>query len=111
MTKCYCKLEVAKVDSAFRQQCIHLDIRVLPRYMLLYLLHDMHGCCTLIVYGCRAPGSKSLSLAKYNLLRHYTLVGLMDQLDKFFRALELLLPTYFGEASSVYRENSKLTVN
>ncbi|ELT95052.1 hypothetical protein CAPTEDRAFT_225063 [Capitella teleta] len=54
---------------------------------------------------CRYPGPKSLAQAKANLKQHYTIVGLADQMEDFYWALERLLPDYFRGILDLYRRN------
>ena len=57
----------------------------------------------------REPGPTSLALAKYNLVKHYTLVGFIDDLASFVEGLERLLPEYFKTGHDFYKKHGMQT--
>ena len=56
---------------------------------------------------CSVQSQQSLDQAKHNVLKHFAVVGLMEDLPNFFYTLEYLLPQYFKGALEDYTENSK----
>ncbi|XP_052224212.1 heparan sulfate 2-O-sulfotransferase 1-like [Dreissena polymorpha] len=54
-------------------------------------------------YRCRQPGSRwALDMAKYNLINHYLLVGITEELGDFIAMLEVILPRFFHGAMELY---------
>ena len=52
---------------------------------------------------CRIPGNEwALREAKKNLINHYFLVGVTEELSDFIKVLEVALPGFFHGASSHY---------
>ena len=52
----------------------------------------------------RIPGSEwALNKAKQNVLRHYLLVGVTEELEDFIVVLETVLPRFFKGASQLYK--------
>ncbi|GLH02308.1 Heparin sulfate O-sulfotransferase [Gryllus bimaculatus] len=57
---------------------------------------------------CWKPGNEwALAEAKRNLLNHYFLVGVTEELSDFVKILEITLPTFFHGASSHYESSNK----
>ena len=52
----------------------------------------------------RIPGSEwALNKAKQNVLRHYLLVGVTEELEDFIVVLETVLPRFFKGGSQLYK--------
>lgn len=57
---------------------------------------------------CWIPGSKwALSQAKQNLIEHYLLVGVTEEIQDFISLLEVTLPRFFKGATIHYTEGKK----
>lgn len=57
---------------------------------------------------CWKPGSKwALEEAKRNLVRHYLVVGLTEDMESFIRVLEATLPRLFAGATHHYLTSDK----
>ena len=55
----------------------------------------------------RVPGSEwALNKAKQNVLRHYLLVGVTEELEDFIMVLETVLPRFFRGASQLYKSGT-----
>lgn len=64
----------------------------------------------IVFCGCRVPGRWALEQAKTNLVNHYLLVGVTEQLGEFIALLETMLPQYFSGAYDLYTKGSLLSV-
>ena len=51
--------------------------------------------------------SLALSLAKYNVARHYASIGTIEDLERFVIVLEYILPTFLKGFYKVYDEHGK----
>ncbi|XP_022320973.2 heparan sulfate 2-O-sulfotransferase 1-like isoform X1 [Crassostrea virginica] len=57
---------------------------------------------------CWEPGNKwALEMAKENVLRHYLLVGVTEELGDFVAVLEAVLPRFFRGAVKLFQEGTK----
>ncbi|XP_062864020.1 uronyl 2-sulfotransferase [Trichomycterus rosablanca] len=54
-------------------------------------------------YLCRKPSLWALRKAKENVLKHYLLVGVLEELEDVLRLLERLLPHFFSDAPKIYK--------
>lgn len=55
-------------------------------------------------YVSRRPGNEwALQMAKYNLVKHYLVVGVTEQLGDFVAVLEAALPRFFAGATQLYQ--------
>nr|XP_021328743.1 uronyl 2-sulfotransferase-like isoform X2 [Danio rerio] len=52
---------------------------------------------------CREPGLWALETAKQNVLDHYLLVGVLEELEDVLLLLERLLPHFFSDVLNIYR--------
>ncbi|XP_073668405.1 uronyl 2-sulfotransferase isoform X1 [Paramisgurnus dabryanus] len=52
---------------------------------------------------CREPSEWALETAKQNVLEHYLLVGLLEELEDVLLLLERLLPHFFSDVFKIYR--------
>ena len=52
---------------------------------------------------CESGSYSALQLAKRNVMRSYSVVGYMARLDDFFVALEYMIPTFFKNATVIYK--------
>ncbi|XP_070177405.1 heparan sulfate 2-O-sulfotransferase 1-like [Littorina saxatilis] len=56
---------------------------------------------------CWIPGSEwALNKAKQNVLRHYLLVGLTEEMEDFITVLEAVLPRFFKGALTLYKNGN-----
>ena len=55
----------------------------------------------------RNPSQASLNQAKRNVERHYPVVGLTEEIEKFMELCEVVLPDYFKGVHKYYLEHSK----
>jgi heparan sulfate 2-O-sulfotransferase HS2ST1 len=54
---------------------------------------------------CREPGNKwALEMAKENVLRHYLVVGVTEELHDFVAVLEAVLPRFFTGAVKLFEQ-------
>jgi len=53
---------------------------------------------------CRTEDPAALSLAKSNIVEHYAVVGLTEDLPAFFTAAEHVLPAYFKGAPQIFKK-------
>lgn len=53
------------------------------------------------------PPRGALQLAKKNIERHYSVVGINEDLLGFFQILETFVPKYFKGAESAYKKHRK----
>lgn len=61
------------------------------------------------IFGFREPGNKwALEMAKENVLRHYLLVGVTEELGDFVAVLEAVLPRFFRGAVKLFQEGMNL---
>jgi hypothetical protein len=51
---------------------------------------------------CLVPSERSVEEAKKNIIKYYSIVGYLEENDKFLHSLEILWPQFFGEARRVY---------
>lgn len=57
---------------------------------------------------CWRPGNEwALQMAKYNLVKHYLVVGITEQLGDFVAVLEAALPRFFAGATQLYQSGHK----
>ncbi|CAG5124159.1 unnamed protein product, partial [Candidula unifasciata] len=57
---------------------------------------------------CWEPGNQwALEEAKHNLLHHYLLVGITEELKDFLAVLEVTLPRFFRGATQLYAEGRR----
>lgn len=64
-----------------------------------------------IYYFYRVPGSEwALSQAKINLVQHYFLVGVTEELQDFIALLEASLPRFFQGATNYFIEGKYIYV-
>ncbi|XP_076834666.1 uronyl 2-sulfotransferase [Brachyhypopomus gauderio] len=52
---------------------------------------------------CREPGLWALQKAKENVLEHYLLVGVLEELQEVLLLLERLLPQFFTDVLNIYK--------
>ncbi|XP_056333552.1 uronyl 2-sulfotransferase [Danio aesculapii] len=52
---------------------------------------------------CREPGLWALETAKQNVLDHYLLVGVLEELEDVLLLLERLMPHFFSDVLNIYR--------
>ncbi|RXN33830.1 uronyl 2-sulfotransferase [Labeo rohita] len=52
---------------------------------------------------CREPGLWALETAKQNVLDHYLLVGVLEELEDVLLLLERLLPHFFSDVLNIYK--------
>ncbi|XP_043076468.1 uronyl 2-sulfotransferase-like [Puntigrus tetrazona] len=52
---------------------------------------------------CREPGLWALETAKRNVLDHYLLVGVLEELEDVLLLLERLLPHFFSDVLNIYK--------
>ena len=50
------------------------------------------------------PSRRALELAKYNVIKYYAVVGMLEQYRQFIFTLQTILPKYFA---GIYREMEK----
>lgn len=59
-------------------------------------------------FKCWVPGSEwALQQAKYNLVNHYLVVGVTEEMHDFFALLEVVLPKFFSGSTRLYEEGNK----
>ena len=51
---------------------------------------------------------KALRLAKSNVDKYYSVVGITSELKKFFKILELMLPKFFKGVLKIYQDFEKV---
>ena len=56
---------------------------------------------------CRKPGQLSLKQAMLNVDKYYSVVGILENTDTFYKLLEKQLPQFFFSAHSVYKSIGK----
>ena len=55
----------------------------------------------------RRPGNEwALQMAKHNLVKHYLVVGITEQLGDFVAVLEAALPRFFAGATELYQSGT-----
>ena len=55
----------------------------------------------------RRPGNEwALQMAKHNLVKHYLVVGITEQLGDFVAVLEAALPRFFAGATELYQSGN-----
>ena len=52
----------------------------------------------------RKPGVTAVKIAKNNVERRYTAVGILEELPSFLRLLETLLPSYFAGVTALHEQ-------
>ena len=55
----------------------------------------------------RVPSIAALNEAKYNVDKHFAVVGVMEDLHGFFQILEYLFPDYFRGASALFYDHGE----
>lgn len=59
----------------------------------------------------REPGNKwALEMAKENVLRHYLVVGITEELGDFVAVLEAVLPRFFRGAVKLFQEGKHSSI-
>ena len=51
---------------------------------------------------CLTPSQKSLNQAKQNMIKHYPLIGYLENIDEFLEASEMLWPQFFKDGLKMY---------
>ena len=60
---------------------------------------------------CSTPNADAVAQAKRNIAKHYTIVGVSEQLEEFFEVLEWMFPMHFSGVLEKYQKSSKLNWN
>jgi len=61
-------------------------------------------------FKCWIPGNEwALEQAKKNLLDHYLVVGVTEEMHDLFALLEVVLPRFFNGSTKLYEEGSKVS--
>ena len=59
------------------------------------------------VVVCRIPGNAwALDMAKHNLVYHYLVVGVTEEMGDFIAVLEASLPRFFRGATDLYNSGT-----
>jgi hypothetical protein len=66
-----------------------------------YYMRQLSFFCGAMPF-CRLPEMGALQRAKQNVVRHYAVVGMTEQLRDFFVALEWVLPSWFKGTEDEY---------
>ena len=60
----------------------------------------------MLVACTRKPGFTAVKIAKNNVERRYTAVGILEELPSFLRLLETLLPSYFAGVTALHEQGT-----
>ena len=61
--------------------------------------------------SCKKDSSHSLQIAKQNVMKYYRVVGLTEDIESFFKLLEIYYPDMFRDAVNIYRNQPSRNVD
>ena len=61
----------------------------------------------MVMRGYRKPSREALELAKRNVVEHYAVIGLLEELETFYGMLQSTVPHIFDGIEVLYKKQSK----